>query len=171
MNQDCSLCIYDVEAKYENTENLADEEINSLPKIVPDFGFRFDSDARIFSDALHSALYYFMNVDPNTAITLISLDVYTDDKWYSPSRQNKSFDELTEPFTSEQLLVSYFLGTIVDPNSEISFTIPDIPNFPKSYLYVAGVVSYSMYGNPPETLTFIHGHEEVLPYEVSDLNE
>lgn len=172
LNKEGSLCIYDVEAEYQNSASAnmlpAGESPASL-QILPALGFRYGSPS--YSGLFHDANYILINADLVAPITLTSLDVFYSEQWLNPVQQRYYLekDPPVEPFTGTYQLFTWTGSFVIDPNSEESFIVPSVPNLPKSYLYTAGVISYS--DDPNDTLTFIHGQEEVLPYEVADITE
>jgi hypothetical protein len=118
----------------------------------------------------HTSTYVFENIDPNIQITLSNIDIYIGTRWYNPSEQSQYLEDANEPFDSPFLS---FPGPFdIGMNNSKSLTIANIPNRPRSFIYVAGEMTYTI---PPAvdavSLSFIHAQEEKMPGMESDINE
>ena len=170
VNKDCSLCIYDVKAEYRAKSGSSHTLQEEGQKIVPDHAFRYDPNMTLDMNDTHTSTYVFENIDPNIQITLSNIDIYIGTRWYNPFEQSQYLEDANEPFDSPFLSIPgpFDIGS----NQSKSLPIANIPNRPRSFIYVAGEMTYTI---PPAvdavSLSFIHAQEEKMPGMESDINE
>ncbi len=169
LNDDCSFCLYEVEALYDSSSSTALDSAG--PQIIPDHAFRFDPNMIMNIDDTHTSTYIFENIDPNIAITLSNVRAFIGARWYNPSEQQQLLDVNLIPFDNENPFTDFPGSFVVGPNDSYSFVVADIPNSPRSFIYVAGDMAYTI---PPDidviSVTYIHALEEKMPGMDADIS-
>lgn len=122
---------------------------------APNFGYGYPYPGEIaYGSGVHTTYYSIYNADDYYPITINMLQFSLAQQWYEPYAQWQPIGIPIGGFTGPYML---------PPHSDLTISLPNIPDSTDSYIYTAGVIEYDMNGFLHESMQFRHGHREEIP--------